>query len=77
MVDAIRGLFGMLDKTICMQKPAKKPCRDPARFQYQNIRRADSIEIGDMPEVALAAGDDFSDSIMRLREYCEMVAENA
>lgn len=46
-------------------------------FNSMDTLILNSIEIGDMPEVALAAGDDFADSIIRLREYCEMVAENA
>lgn len=34
-----------------------------------------SIEIVGMPEVALAADEDFSDSLERLREYLDMMAE--
>jgi hydrogenase-1 operon protein HyaF len=34
-----------------------------------------SIEVVGMPEVALAADEDFTDSIERLREYLDMMVE--
>lgn len=34
-----------------------------------------SIEIIGMPEVALAAREDFTDSVERLREYLDMMVE--
>lgn len=46
--------------------------------QYFNSMDAlilNSIEIVDMPDVALAADEDFDDSIERLREYLDMMAE--
>lgn len=46
--------------------------------QYFNSMDAlilNSIEIVDMPEVALAADEDFSDSVERLREYLDMMLE--
>ncbi len=46
--------------------------------QYFNSMDAlilNSIEIVDMPEVALAADEDFVDSIERLREYLDMMSE--
>jgi hydrogenase-1 operon protein HyaF len=46
--------------------------------QYFNSMDAlilNSIEIVGMPEVALAAAEDFTDSIVRLREYLDMMAE--
>ena len=46
--------------------------------QYFNSMDAlilNSIEIVGMPEVALAADDDFADSLERLREYLDMMAE--
>lgn len=46
--------------------------------QYFNSMDAlilNSIEIVDMPEVALAADEDFVDSIERLREYLDMMVE--
>lgn len=46
--------------------------------QYFNSMDAlilNSIEIVGMPEVALAADEDFSDSIERLREYLDMMVE--
>lgn len=48
--------------------------------QYFNSMDAlilNSIEIVGMPEVALAADDDFIDSLERLREYLDMMAEPA
>jgi hydrogenase-1 operon protein HyaF len=46
--------------------------------QYFNSMDAlilNSIEIVDMPEVALAADEDFVDSVERLREYLDMMVE--
>ena len=46
--------------------------------QYFNSMDAlilNSIEIVGMPEVALAADEDFSDSVERLREYLDMMSE--
>jgi hydrogenase-1 operon protein HyaF len=34
-----------------------------------------SIEVVGMPEVALASGEDFADSVERLREYLDMMSE--
>lgn len=44
-------------------------------FNSMDTLILNSIEIVDMPEVALAADEDFADSIERLREYLDMMAE--
>jgi hypothetical protein len=44
-------------------------------FNSMDTLILNSIEIVGMPEVALAADEDFSDSLERLREYLDMMAE--
>ncbi|HEX6736147.1 MAG TPA: hydrogenase expression/formation protein [Azonexus sp.] len=44
-------------------------------FNSMDTLILNSIEIVDMPEVALAAAEDFADSQERLREYLDMLAE--
>ena len=44
-------------------------------FNSMDTLILNSIEIVGMPEVALAADEDFTDSIERLREYLDMMAE--
>jgi len=44
-------------------------------FNSMDTLILNSIEIVGMPEVALAADEDFADSIERLREYLDMMAE--
>ena len=46
-------------------------------FNSMDVLILNSIEVGGMPEVALAAPEDFADSVQRLQEYLEMMAENA
>ncbi|WP_281981576.1 hydrogenase expression/formation protein [Azonexus hydrophilus] len=46
-------------------------------FNSMDVLILNSIEVGGMPEVALAAPEDFADSLQRLQEYLEMMAENA
>lgn len=46
-------------------------------FNSMDVLILNSIEVGGMPEVALAAPEDFADSIQRLQEYLDMMAENA
>ncbi|MEY2632595.1 MAG: hypothetical protein RIR00_1249 [Pseudomonadota bacterium] len=36
-----------------------------------------TLEVVDMPEVALAADEDFADSLERLREYLSQLREDA
>ena len=45
-------------------------------FNSMDVLILNSIEVGGMPEVALAAPEDFADSIQRLQEYLDMMAEN-
>jgi hydrogenase-1 operon protein HyaF len=44
-------------------------------FNSMDTLILNSIEVVDMPEVALAADEDFADSLERLREYLDMLAE--
>lgn len=44
-------------------------------FNSMDTLILNSIEIVDMPEVALAADEDFADSLERLREYLDMLSE--
>jgi len=44
-------------------------------FNSMDTLILNSIEIVDMPEVALAAAEDFADSLERLREYLDMLSE--
>lgn len=46
-------------------------------FNSMDVLILNSIEVGGMPEVALAAPEDFADSVDRLQEYLDMMAENA
>ena len=46
-------------------------------FNSMDVLILNSIEVGGMPDVALAAAEDFADSVQRLQEYLEMMAENA
>lgn len=46
-------------------------------FNSMDVLILNSIEVGGMPEVALAAPEDFADSVERLQEYLDMMAENA
>ena len=44
-------------------------------FNSMDTLILNSIEIVGMPEVALAADEDFTDSVERLREYLDMMVE--
>lgn len=44
-------------------------------FNSMDTLILNSLEVVDMPEVALAADEDFADSLERLREYLDMLAE--
>jgi hydrogenase-1 operon protein HyaF len=46
-------------------------------FNSMDTLILNSIEVVGMPEVALAAEDDFADSLLRLQEYLAMMAEPA
>lgn len=46
-------------------------------FNSMDTLILNTIEVVDMPEVALAAPEDFTDSLARLREYLELMVEPA